>query len=204
MKNLSITLNIILLVAVGVLYYLHFSGGKQKSKTPLIKTSILNDSSAGHSLIAYIELDSMYNQISYISTKRKELEAEQRGIETEWQNGYRGLENKKNEFLKKGAAITDAMAQEFQGDLMQQKERIDSRKEQLTEKLSEKQYRFMDDIQKKLKDFLASYNDQRQFSYIFTTGTGLEYMAYKDSALNITADVINGMNEKLHSLSDSK
>jgi outer membrane protein len=204
MKNLSITLNIILLVAVGILYYLHFSGGKQKSKTPLIKTTILNDSSAGHSLIAYIELDSMYNQISYISTKRKELEAEQRGIETEWQNGYRGLENKKNEFLKKGAAITDAMAQEFQGDLMQQKDRIDSRKEQLTEKLSEKQYRFMDDIQKKLKDFLASYNEQRQFSYIFTTGTGLEYMAYKDSALNITADVINGMNEKLHSLSDSK
>jgi len=204
MKNLSITLNIILLVAVGILYYLHFSGGKQKSKTPLIKTTILNDSSAGHSLIAYIELDSMYNQISYISTKRKELDAEQRGIETEWQNGYRGLENKKNEFLKKGAAITDAMAQEFQGDLMQQKDRIDSRKEQLTEKLSEKQYRFMDDIQKKLKDFLASYNEQRQFSYIFTTGTGLEYMAYKDSALNITADVINGMNEKLHSLSDSK
>jgi len=199
MKKLSITINIILLVAVGVLYYLHFSGGKQKSKSSLIKATIINDSSVGHSIIAYIELDSIYNQISYISSKRKELEVEQRGIETEWQNSYRGLENKKNEFLKKGAAITDAMAQEFQGELMQQKERVDSRKEELTEKLSEKQYRFMDDIQKKLKDFLASYNEQRQFSYIFTTGTGLEYMAYKDSALNITPDVINGMNEKLNS-----
>jgi hypothetical protein len=33
--------------------------------------------------------------------------------------------------------------------------------------------------------------------YIITTGTGLDYMVYKDSTLNITNDVIKGMNEKM-------
>ena len=33
--------------------------------------------------------------------------------------------------------------------------------------------------------------------YIFTTGTGLDYMVFKDSTLNITSDVINGMNAKM-------
>ena len=57
----------------------------------------------------------------------------------------------------------------------------------------------MDDIQKKLKSFLEEYNRERNYMYIFTTGTGLDYMVYKDSSMNITADVIEGMNEKMRS-----
>ena len=56
----------------------------------------------------------------------------------------------------------------------------------------------MDDIQKKLKAFLLEYNQDNKFNYIFTTGNGLEYMVYKDSALNITDDVVEGMNEILN------
>lgn len=54
----------------------------------------------------------------------------------------------------------------------------------------------MEDIQKKLKDFLSEYNKDKKYMYIFTTGTGLDYMVFKDSSLNITRDVIKGMNEK--------
>ena len=55
----------------------------------------------------------------------------------------------------------------------------------------------MEDIQKKLKEFLADYNRQKRFTYILTAGSGLDYMVYKDTTLNITKDVINGMNEKI-------
>ena len=55
----------------------------------------------------------------------------------------------------------------------------------------------MDDIQKKLKEFLTDYNKEKKYMYILTTGTGLDYMVYKDSTLNITKDVIKGMNEKM-------
>ena len=57
----------------------------------------------------------------------------------------------------------------------------------------------MEDIQTKLKDYLAEYNQEKNFQYIFTTGNGLDYMVYKDSSLNITGEVIEGMNEKLKS-----
>ena len=55
----------------------------------------------------------------------------------------------------------------------------------------------MDGIQKKLKDFLADYNKDKKYMYIFTTGTGLDYMVFKDSSLNITKEVIQGMNAKM-------
>jgi outer membrane protein len=188
---------VILLLAVAFLYYHVFAG--KKSTMPAVKTtsSTASIKEAVHAPIAYVELDSLNEKIVYIKEKRKLLEAEQRAIETEWQNGYRGLENQKNNFIKKGDAITQQMAEQFQGQLIQQQQKIDEKKQLLTQKLSERSYKFMDDIQKKLKDFLADYNKEKNYMYILTTGTGLDYMVYKDSSLNITDDVVNGMNEKL-------
>lgn len=197
MKHFSTILSVILLLAVAFLYYHVFAA--KKTNTGLVKTtsSTASIKEAVHAPIAYVELDSLNEKIVYIKEKRKILEAEQRAIETEWQNGYRGLENQKNNFIKKGDAITQQMAEQFQGELIQQQQKIDEKKQALTQKLSERSYKFMDDIQKKLKDFLAEYNKEKNYMYILTTGTGLDYMVYKDSSLNITEDVVNGMNEKL-------
>ena len=198
MKHLSFGLNIVLLLAVAFLYY-HVFGEKTESPK-VVKTNITaseNTVNTNHAPIAYVELDSLNEKIFYIKDKRRELEAEQKKIESDWQSSYRGLENQKNEFLKKGAAITQEEAEKFQGQLLQQQQQVDGKKQGLTQQLNEKSYRFMEDIQKKLKDFLTEYNKDHNFMYILTTGTGLDYMVYKDSSLNITNDVVNGMNEKM-------
>jgi outer membrane protein len=196
MKYFSTILNIVLLLAVGFLYYNQFAGPKSKTAAkPAAAANDLKRPSAAP--IAYVELDSLNEKITFIKEKRKELEAEQKAIETEWNSGYQGLENQKNNFIKKGSAITQEMAEKFQGELMQQQQNIDQKKQGLTQKLTEKSYRFMDDIQKQLKEFLVDYNKEKHYQYILTTGTGLDYMVFKDSTLNITDEVVLGMNEKL-------
>ncbi|MBK8496337.1 MAG: OmpH family outer membrane protein [Chitinophagaceae bacterium] len=100
-------------------------------------------------------------------------------------------------FLKKGPAITEEEAQDFQGKLIDQQQKIDSRKQEQSQRLNEKSFNIMEGIQKKLKEFLTEYNKDKKYMYIFTTGSGLDYMVYKDSTLNITRDVIRGMNEKM-------
>ena len=197
MKHFSLILNMILILAVVFLYYYVFTNKKNAVSLAKTTSSTASIKEAVHAPIAYVELDSLNEKINYIREKRKVLEAEQKAIETEWQNGYRGLENQKNNFMKKGDAITQQMAEQFQGELIQQQQKIDEKKQNLTQKLSERSYKFMDDIQKKLKDFLTEYNKEKNYMYILTTGTGLDYMVYKDSTLNITDDVVNGMNEKL-------
>ncbi|MEX0636523.1 MAG: OmpH family outer membrane protein [Ferruginibacter sp.] len=196
MKHFSTIVSIVLLLAVAFLYYHEFSG-KKTGITGIAKTGEAKNNQPKPALIAYVELDSLNEKITFIKEKRKELESEQRAIETEWENGYRGLENQKNTFLRKGDAITQQMAEEFQNQLIQQQQRIDEKKQGLTQKLSEKSYKFMDNIQKDLKGFLIEYNKTKNYQYILTTGTGLDYMVFKDSSLNITMDVINGMNEKM-------
>lgn len=199
MKNISTILNIVLLAAVGFLYYYVFAG--KKTTTPVVKTMVGSNSvsQAGNAPIAYVDLDSLNEKIVFIKEKRKQLEAEQRAIETEWQNSYRNLEAQKNNFLKKGESITQQMAEEFQMSLYKQQQVVDEKKQNQTQKLSERSYKTMEDIQKKLRDFLIEYNAEKKYLYILTAGTGLDYMVYKDSTLNITNDVIEGMNKKLAS-----
>ena len=200
-KNLSLLLNGLLLVAVGYLYYHNFSG--KNGASPSAKTdgiSMGRDSNFNRPPIAYVELDSLNEKISYIKDKRRELETEQKAIEAEQENGYRNLQAQKDNFLKKGASITQDEAQQFQAMLIQQQQQIDGKKQNASQKLSEKSFAFMDDIQKKLKEFLTAYNKDKKYMYILTTGTGLDYMVYKDPSLDITNEVIRGMNEKMNAL----
>ena len=195
MKQTPLYLNIILLLAVGVLFYLHFSG-KPKENKKNESASVLGNKNSGGVSIAYLDLDSLNENVSFIKKKRKELEAEQLTIETEWENGYRNLENQKNNFLKKGNAITQEEAQNFQASLIAQQQQIDGKKQSLTQKLNDKSVSLMGNIQKQLKSFLEEYNKEKKYSYILTTGNGLDYIIYKEPSLNITDDVIEGMNAK--------
>ena len=197
MKNFSLILNAVLFAAVIFLYVKVFSGNKKTETSTVTAPRDTYTGSLDSAPIAYVELDSLNDKINYIKTRREELEGEQKNIETEWQNGYRGLENKKNEFLKRGNSITQQEAEKFQEELSAQQQQIDGRKQTLSQNLSEKSYKLMDDIQRKLKEFLNNYNKDKKYQYILTTGTGLDYILYKDSSFNITNDVIRGMNEKM-------
>ena len=198
MKHLSLTLNIVLLLAVGILYYLHFSSAKPNEKKKKNQITQLTKTNGSAPLIGYVDLDTLNEQITFIKNNRKLLENEQIAIEKEWENAYRNLQAQKDNFLKRGNAITQTEAEEFQGKLIQQQQMVDEKKQNSTQALNDKSYKFLDDVQKKLKDFLVDYNQDNKFNYIFTTGNGLEYMVYKDSALNITDDVVEGMNEILN------
>ena len=194
MRSFLIAVNSLLIIAVIFLYIKVFKNTTNLKTNTSSNVTSKTSVSLKNASIAFVELDSLNEKIDFIKDRRKELEIEQKAIEVEWQNGYRGLENKKNEFLKRGNSITQQEAEKFQGELLQQQQQVDQRKQGLTQKLSEKSYKFMDDIQKKLKEFLNQYNKTKNYQYILTTGTGLDYMLYKDSTFNITADVIKGMN----------
>jgi outer membrane protein len=194
MKQFSLVLNLLLLLAVGILYYLHFSQPKKKEPLPRTNVGASAGNKATQPLIAYVELDSLNEKITYIKNGRKALEAEQESIENEWRNSYRNLEIQRDNFLKKDNATIQQEGEQFQASLMQQQQTIDSRKQSLSQKLNDKSYKFMEDIQKKLKAFLEEYNQDKHFNYILSTGGGLEYMVFKDSSLNITQDVVEGMN----------
>jgi outer membrane protein len=168
-KNILVALNIILLAAVGYLYYHNFSakGSSKIDKENNAKASAM-DTGCNRAHIAYVELDSLYENISYIKLRRTDVEVRQKKIESEWEIGMRDLEAKKNNFLKKGAAISQEEAQSFQGQYYQDQQEIESKKQSQMQALGEENFKFTNEIQKSLKEFLAEYNKEKKYMYILT------------------------------------
>ena len=197
MKQFSTVLNIILLVAVGYLYFLHFSSDKKHSIASNTVTKHV-DSCLGEPIIAYVDLDSLNNNVNFIKQRKQELEVEQNSIANEYESAYRDMENQKNNFLKRGNAITQKEAEEFQAKLMQRQQQIEATKQSKAQNLAQKGAKIMEDLQGKMKGFLSEYNKDKKYTYILATGTGLDYLFYKDSSRNITTDVVKGLNEKMN------
>ncbi|MBC7423184.1 MAG: OmpH family outer membrane protein [Ferruginibacter sp.] len=199
MKQFSLVLNILLVIAVGVLYYLHFAHDKLLPKGSITEGYKQKDSCGDKiSIVAYVELDSLYSNVTFIKLRKRELEAEQKTIAQEYESRYRSLSAEKDEFLKKGNAITQQEAEAFQAKLGQKQQDIEADKQTKAQRLAEKGAKIMEDMQSKVRAFMKEYNKSKNYSYILATGTGLDYLFYKDSALNITPDVIKGLNEQMN------
>ena len=53
----------------------------------------------------------------------------------------------------------------------------------------------MEELKKKINEFLTEYNQSRGYSYIFSYSSTINILFYKDTALNITNEVVSGLNE---------
>jgi len=197
MKQFSTILNIVLLLAVGYLYVLHFSSNKKNNTVSNAVTKHV-DSCLGQPVIAFVDLDSLNVNVDFIKQRKKELEIEQNSIASEYENAYRQMEAEKNNFLKRGNAITQSEAEEFQAKLMQRQQQIEATKQSKGQSLAQKGAKIMEDLQGKMKGFLNEYNKDKKYTYILATGTGLDYLFYKDSTKNITKAVVKGLNEMMN------
>ncbi len=73
MKNISLVLNAVLLAAVLFLYIKVFSGNKQVKTTE--SQPVKNDDAPSRIPVAFVELDSLNDNITYIKDRRVELDA---------------------------------------------------------------------------------------------------------------------------------
>lgn len=198
MNKVLVAINVVLLLAVGYLFYYNFSGKKVNGMAVnSIGGAKAYDSNQNQSRIAYVELDSLNENIIYFKQRRKELEQQQKQIEAQISNDYKSLEAKQNNFVKNNPNATPEQVQDIRMQLAQGQQDIEAEKQKQSQLLNQKSFELMESIQKNLKEFLVEYNKVKNYQYILTTGSGIDYLIYKDSTLDITKDVIKGLNDKL-------
>ena len=181
MKQFSLVLNLLLVAAVAVLYWLHFSGNQKSLLKNAGGNGYKQKDSCGDKIpmVAFVELDSLYSHVTVIKQRKKELELEQRNIAQEYESAYRILSNERDEFLKKGNTITQQEAEAFQAKIGQRQQEIEASKQNKVQKLAEKGAKIMEDMQSKVRGFMKEYNKNKSYSYILATGTGLDYYFIK-------------------------
>ncbi len=196
MKSFQTVLLLLLTAAVAVLFVLHFSGKKVTAVPAVIAGTRDTASVPPQQLrVAYIDLDSIQKYYEYFKLKNDDIERDKLRIENQIQSELNKLEKDRIEFLKKGQAITQVDAEKFQQEYQTRYQQIGQRQQTLQSQHLENQAKAIDDIQKRINDYLKEYNRTGKYNFIFSTGEGNLTLYYKDSAFNITTEVVKGLND---------
>jgi len=192
MRNLSLVLNGVLLVAVIVLYVLFFNGKKAGTITPgKPVNATVQGSGAG---IAYFDMDSLEKGYSKIVDVRTKLKNQEQNIASELGALKKTYMGRVSILQQKAQSMSQQEGEAAQAEINQMQQTLQQKEAVLTQSYQDEQYKTMQDINKTIETFLKSYNEQKGYSYIFSHQPG-DFIYYKDSLHNITADLINGLND---------
>ena len=190
MKNLSLILNGVLLIAVAVLFYLHFSGNKQPSSQA--------GSSGGSSIptdikVAYINSDSVLEHYEYLKTNLVQLEEKTKKIEQEYRNRAQGLQNEITAYQRNVNNMTLGQVKAVEEDLGKKQQNLQMYQQTIGQQLMEEEQKLnrelYDRITKFLKKYAADNNIQVVLKYDPTSD-----VLFAGEALDVSQDVIDGLN----------
>lgn len=198
MKRISIILNVILFFLVAVLFYLHFSSKKTDDQVSTVRNAVVQEKGvAGTSplLIAYVNIDSLEAHYAYFQQKKAELANEQESIQKDLNGRAQALQNEVAQLQKRASIMTQAEGEAAQKSIMQKQQALQQREQSLRDKFLQEQQDFNNDLHHRLNKFLTKYNADKHYTYILSYSEQVSDILYKDSAYDITADVIKGLNE---------
>jgi outer membrane protein len=193
MKNGLLVFNIILLILIGILFYLHFSD-KRPAGEAVVKT--VADTSTHKTVIAYFEMDSITNSYGRVKEVRAELNAREQSINAELAGMEKQYRAKLSQYQAQGNTMTQVQSEAAQRDLMQMQQNLNQKKQQLDQDYQDYTMRKMQEVKNGVEDFLKKYNESKgnKYTYILSYEPGFIY--YRDTMYNITADVLKGLNSQ--------
>jgi outer membrane protein len=188
MKNLSLILNIVLLVAVGVLYYLHFSSAKPQSTSS-------NPVNAGDLQIAYINSDTVLKYYDYLKVSREQLEGKTKKMDQEYRNRAQGLQNEFAAYQRNVNSMTLGQVRATEEDLGKKQQNLQMYQQSLQQQLMEEEAKLNKELYDRVTTFLNKYGKEKGLQVVLKYDPASDVL-HVSPALDISQDVIKGLNEE--------
>jgi outer membrane protein len=192
MKNLSLIINAVLAIAVGVLFYLHFKDCK--TGTTKATATVSAATSAPGTVVAYVDLDSMEANYIYYKDKKADFEKQQKTLEATLTSGSEALQRQLYEFEQKAQTMTQSEGEAAQQRLAQEKNRLEQLRDNGAQSLQNQMSQFNTEVYAKIDSVLQDYNKDHKFAYVLSYQKGGAIL-FRDKGLDITADVVAMLNK---------
>ncbi|MBE6233941.1 MAG: OmpH family outer membrane protein [Bacteroidales bacterium] len=195
MKNTSLVLSIIALIAAVVFGILSLTKDGKTQEVPAEGEA--TEVAACKGDIVYIDLDRILMEYDMANDLRSVVETKVQNIQAEVNRKGKKLENDIKAFqekLDKGLMVRSVA--EVQGQKLQQQEaEFNNYAAQKQAEIQEEQVVMMNQLADAIKTFLDKYNEEKQYAMIITNNGGAPVIT-ADQTLNITEDVLAGLNEE--------
>jgi outer membrane protein len=192
MKNLSLILNVILLAAVGHLYYLNF-------KKPAATEQVIAPPANMKGLkIAYVNSDTLDAKYEWLKQRREALNSRLANAQNSLASKYEALQKEQAAFAQKYEAGNTPPAElqaEYEGLQNREKALMDEER-RLSKSLGDDQAKALKEMNSDIESKLKSIQSQIGYDYIlaYTKGGGQVMLA--NDSLDITKQVLQLLNAK--------
>ena len=194
MKNTSLILSAISLVAVVVFGVLSLTG-KNTVKAEVAEGEATEVAAKGD--VVYIDLDRILMEYDMANDLRSVVETKVQNIQAEVTRRGKKLESDVKSFQEKldKGLMTRSVAEAQSQKLQQQELEFNNYAAQKQQEINEEQVVMMNQLGDAIQTFLNNYNEEKQYAMIITNSGGAPVIV-ADPALDITEDVLAGLNEE--------
>ncbi len=187
-NNTSLIWNIVLSIAVAVLFFLHFSGNKSEAGAGSDGGVV-----AGRRTV-YVQVDSLLTNYDFFKDTKKALENKQFQLENELNTKGRSLQNEVAFFQQKAQTMTPDQARSTEAQLMKKQQDLVAYRDQAMAGLQQEEAGKNEELYKQIRAYIEKYNKENNYEYVlgYSLGGGI---LFADKSLDVTQKIIEGLNK---------
>lgn len=173
------------------------SCGEKKEKPTQVKSNGLPQAASTTGSIAFIDVDSLMSRYEFSKEFTLKMSKKRDDYAATINKKGQALQNAAAEFQRKmqqGEYTSQEQAVKAQNSLQRQQEELQKLQEDLATKFDNEQQAFNEALRDSINNFLLDYNKARKFSMILSKAG--DNILYADKSLDITNDVITGLNKR--------
>ncbi|MBX2898898.1 MAG: OmpH family outer membrane protein [Cyclobacteriaceae bacterium] len=189
MKNVSLALNGILLVAVAILYYWHFASGSKSSAAAASENTAPSDFK-----IAYINSDTVLKYYDFFKSNIEKLEAKGKKLDQDLQSRAQSLQNDIAAYQRNYGSMTIGQAKAIEEDLGKKRQNLELYQRSLEQQIMEENAKMNEELYTKVTDYLKKYAQQKDLHAVLKYSANSDLL-YGGASIDITQEVVAGLNE---------
>jgi len=193
MKKLSLALFVVIFLAIGALYLLHFTRNTKEKVS--VKSEVVAGSSAEG--IAFINIDTVIFKFDMFFDRREDLMAKQKKAEAELNSKGSQYDKNAKDFQDKvnKGLVTRATAAEMEQGLLKQQQDLVTLRDKLQSDLLEEEQVMNRQILEYITSYLEANKSEYNYDYILGKSFG-SVVLYGDRTHDITQKVLDALNKQ--------
>jgi outer membrane protein len=195
-----------LAVAAGSIVFAASSCNKSQPGSKAANAPAQSQSEAAASRIAYVDIDSFEANYEGLKKKKDEFKVQQESMENELQRSAQQFQSDYANVMRKQqeGTLSRSEAEAAEKRLSQMQQSLETRRTALSTQFQNKLDAFNKKLHDDLDSFLTQYTKEHQLDYVLSYSRANSQILYANKSLNITEEVIKGMNERAKSEPKSK
>lgn len=146
--------------------------------------------------IVYVNSDSLLANYEYFKDVRDRLQTKAEAKEKDLRSQAEAFQKEVQRFEQNAASMSQQQAQATQQRLMQKQQQLQALQQSSGNELMTEESEEMKKIYDRVEDYLKQLSEDKGYKMVLTYQRGNSAILYGDSTLDITTQVVEGLNDK--------